>query len=226
MLFASECHTGNPIGGHPDPQMPSLRHYINWTELCRIENGELRSLITLCTDEDVLKGLKRGFPRLFCRRMTGEPFVPWSAIKSAALASAAKEFSEENGYGGHAAGTTEFHNYVAAQNWHYWTNDVFHIPSVELEAIPPDVLAQMIGQKFGWDGVKIRWSDEEYVVASTGGVFTPDQVEFDDGPKTEFDETSLTSAVGRNIVRLVPYDPKDRSGTFRLVPIRFINFNL
>lgn len=153
--------------------------------------------------------------------------VPWSEIKKTALAKAAEEFSEENGYGNnHPCGTNEFHVYAAAQGWHYWADDTFHIPCIEFETIPPDILAQVIGQKFGWDGIRIHWKGNEYVVAGTSGLIDPDKVEFEGGLKTEFDDTSLESAVGKRIVLLEPYSSGDASGHFKMVAASFIDFSL
>jgi hypothetical protein len=53
----------------------------NWPEIKRIKDKTFRTAVCLATDKEVLRGLKKGFPNLFCREAKPPQGIPLSALR-------------------------------------------------------------------------------------------------------------------------------------------------
>ncbi len=196
-----------------------LRLHINWIEVCKIENEGLRGLIASCTDEKVLQGLMKGFPKLFVRRPRAANTVPWSAIVTRAREYWATEMPLADGY------TSEEVEHSAAESWnvalagHQGRRNVrrsikdgcFPVPDVALDIVPDAIMKQMIGQTYGWDGVRIMWRGEEHVVSYSQGRFSG----------------SIIPHEWKDLIpgdRILSLEQETDSFPFRMVATRFIDF--
>jgi hypothetical protein len=55
--------------------------YKNWPEIMKIKDKVFRIAVCLATDKVVLRGLKKGFPNLFCREPKTPQNIPLSALR-------------------------------------------------------------------------------------------------------------------------------------------------
>ncbi len=169
-----------------------------------------------CSDEVVLRGLRRGFPCLFLRKSCVTPLVPWSAIVERARRSWEEEFNGD--------ATPEYAELSAATCWlPRFDRGFFPIPYIEfcpeIAPIPSAIWSQLVGQQYGWDGTRISWKGARYVVSASQGVFKFPGTFFV-GSEGELEEVPEEMAVGRTFARLV----RPTEGTLSMVNERFIDF--
>ena len=134
-----------------------MEFFRNWKQICKITDLNLRLALALITDEALLEGLRRGFPKCFSRKRTKDPCVSASVIKERAYQAAVEE---ESSY-------VNSHRFDQETAW-YHVLDEFDIPAgpywfMDGVPVPPEVREQLIGQVIG-SGMKIVWQDQAYIV--------------------------------------------------------------
>lgn len=160
----------------------TIASFKNWPAICMIQNALLRLLVATTEDEEVLSGLRAGFPQLFCDTPS-RPRVPASALTRYTREHVVEEHWEE-----------------AVQKWYAsfdWSDAAhhFHIPTVAYFAenevrIPNEIEKQLVGQK-ALPGVRVMYEGIECLAIEfrhddaipLGGVMT---VEYIKGIRDEY----------------------------------------
>src|SRR5688572_20987773 len=70
-----------------------MKFFRNWNQICQIADLNLRLALALIQDEELLEGLRRGFPQCFSHKPTKQPLVPASALRQSAYEASVEEES-------------------------------------------------------------------------------------------------------------------------------------
>jgi hypothetical protein len=159
----------------------------NWSAICQIEDHNFRLFICGVTDPAILGGLQRGFPELFTPAEQPGPF-PASFIRDRAEAISR---TPQGGWGKYAA--------IDRENW--WTPALvelgvpycsFNENEDQPQPVPPEILAQLVGQKIG-AGMRVEYKGASWVV-------------------TQFDTHSSEFAVERILGTILAKETIDQHG--------------
>lgn len=197
--------------------MSKLRSFINWSATHALCNHNLEVLLATCEDEEILAGLKVGFPQLFSDKPQSFP-IPWSVVKEKAYAEYQKDYASDGL--NHTVAYTE-HN--LAIRWGGYVREL--LPIVDLCNVPVKIVRQLPGQKLGWDSMRVMWRNEEWVVCMISVYDDLDAVVYTDGLLSGkyFDEETDMSAVGKTIASI--RFANDDDTMFRICPVRCIDFD-
>jgi hypothetical protein len=139
-----------------------MEFFRNWNQICKIDDLNLRLALALIQDQNLLEGLRRGFPHCFSSKPTKQPLVPASVLRVRARQESVKEDSSYSDL-----------QRVWDEEMRWYNFGILHefgIPegprwsAEDGETVPIQIRKQLIGQTIGC-GMKVVWQGEEYLAS-------------------------------------------------------------
>lgn len=144
--------------------MKKILYHRNWKEVCKLQDDDLKYLVTWTEDDRTIAGLNKAFPKLFLKQ-EGSIKIPFSALKRRALLGIYPEFRD---YGDSTVDDLrweecfgiDIHYHRFPEIWFFGTETIHQVDATE---IPEEIAAQLRGRT-AVPGMTVKLNGQELAV--------------------------------------------------------------